>query len=76
MQIIEDLRVETGLKQLFEEFVAFGFVHFGGKINFGGINLVLSEFGGELGDDLFGDFVVKLLDFVELVHRGKGVGKW
>jgi hypothetical protein len=29
-----------------------------------------------LGDDLFGYFVVKLLDFVELIHWGKGVGKW
>jgi hypothetical protein len=58
---------------LFEEFVAFKFVHFSGKINLGGINLVLSEFGGELGDDLFGNFVVKLLDFVELIHWGKGV---
>jgi hypothetical protein len=75
MKTIKSLFIERGLKKLFEEFIAFCLIHFGRKINLWGINLVFGEFGGEFGDDLFGDFVVELLDFGKFVHRRKGMGK-
>lgn len=75
METLHTLFIKWGLKKLFEEFVAFGLIHFGRKINLWGINLVFGEFGGEFGDDLFGDFVVELLDFGKLVHGRKRMGQ-
>lgn len=75
MKTLDSLFVEWRLKKLFEEFVTLGFIHLSGKINLWCIDLVFGKFGSEFGNDLFGDFVVKLLDFVEFVHGRKGVGQ-
>ena len=76
MKSFENLMVKTGLKELFEKFFAFLFIHLSGKINLSHIDLVVSESGGELGDDLFGDFVVKLLYFIKLVHGRVEMIEW
>ncbi len=68
MKIIKRLLVEGGFEELFEKLVTFSLIHFSGDIDLCGIDLVLGEFGAELGDDLLGDFIVELLDFVEFFH--------
>ena len=75
MKRVKDLLIESGLQKLFEKFVAFGLIHFSWKINLGGINLVFSKSGNEFSNDLFRNFVVKLLDFVKLFHGRKRLGQ-
>lgn len=68
MKSVKSLLIEIVLKELFQQFVTLIFIHLSRDINLSGINVILGKFSVELGNDLFGDLIVKLLDFVKLIH--------